>query len=769
MLVLLGGVRRRTYEEFNEELDRRNLHIPALERTALPEARITRLALDKMKQFNVVMVVGPPKFGKFILCNILAYLVELCMPFRRRRSYIFRGATDTFVAVSSFENTEDTASYLLRYPFRSQDGGQERNQPLLERLQDYASPSETNMTRRPVILAYCDALDALDNEEVPFFVDFQGVPWYSKASLRAVAHGMGLEESDSRYADIERRDIVKPHQIHRAGLDEDEVGYYERHLRDDQDAALQCCALRLDHFARIRPIFGAPDSPLLWEHCFEGRKVPYFTCPEAVEAVDRYLNNNLDAVLDKAATSWVIPQDEIYDVRLLWRLAVPEDLLGPQPPPTLPPNPPGCLLAKRPHESFIERAIDACTDEWALTAICYEIVRLWPSLKRTSRHEYLRRIAKNTAARGVYALLEAALYFADGTHDAIWAFVCTELHSRLDTGMTEELCLCMDAVLWRGAPQLRPWLCDAMELVKGHDQFGGLLAFEAAYHPEGFQECTSKSQYLASYEWTSEQRTAVARFVQWHFAHQAHGRRVLSRFHPHDKDFLCRTHYRPLITPDGATTARIELVRALATDPSTAGWGFHAACRWLRDTSDNGLIAAMRECLQSTADEDVGIITGVMCYDRSKVLESELRDYFGRNINRQRLVEIVVDGCNLLEKKIGSDRFDLCSDPSGLYQRLQIEYPNLSQHAIPWRNWQYFCSEVRKAASDLVAREPDLSEQIGRQVQRLFAGDLDLINRTVNARTPGHAQEDAVGAIKHAIEIACLEGGQQELRYDSTS
>ena len=60
-----------------------------LERTAFPEAHITRLALKKMKQFNVVMVVGLPKFGKFTLCNILAYLIELCMPSGRHRSLIF--------------------------------------------------------------------------------------------------------------------------------------------------------------------------------------------------------------------------------------------------------------------------------------------------------------------------------------------------------------------------------------------------------------------------------------------------------------------------------------------------------------------------------------------------------------------------------------------------------------------------------------------------------------------------------------------------------
>ena len=622
------------------------------------------------------------------------------------------------------------------------------------------------MTRRPMVLAYRDPLNA-PGKEGPFVVDFRDGPWYSKASLRAIARGKGLDETDPLYAAIERRDVIKPDQISRKGLDKYEVEYYERCLREDQDAALQCCALRLDHFARVRPMFGAPDSPLLWEHCFEGQKVPYFTCPEAVEAVDRYLNDNLDAVLDKAATSWVIAQNEICDVRLLWNLAAADELPGPQPPSKLPPNPPGCLLARRPRDWFIERAIDACTDEWALTAICYEIVRLWPNLERTSRRAYLDRIAGNTPARGIYALLEAALYFSDGTHDAIWTFVRDQLHSRLDTDLTEDLCLCIDAALWRGAPQLQQWLPSAMELVRGHDQFGGLLAFEAAYHPDGFNACNSKSSFLASFRWTSKQRKAVARFVQWHFAHQAHGRRVLSRYHPHDKDFLCRTHYRPLTPPNGSTASRVELVRALAASPSTAGWGFHAACRWLRDTSDESLVDAMRECLQKAVDEDVGVITGAMCYNQSKVLEEDLHRYFGRSANRRRLFNIVVDGCNLLGKRIGPDRFDLCANPSGLHERLQVEYPNLSQRAIPWHDWRSFCSAVRKAASDLIARRPDLSEHMGRQVQRLLAGDLDLIDKTVNARSPGDAWEDAGGAIEHAIEIACLEypiGGQEELR-----
>ena len=771
MLILLGSVRKRTYEIFCREEDRQPFDIPVLERSVFPEPHITRLALKNLREFRVVMVVGPPKAGKFILCNILAYLISLCVPRTRRHSRVFEGPGNTCAAIGSPTATDDTASFLLRYPFGMPPEYADPNPTLLILLRQYARQTGASTTCRVPILVCCEPTQHIcdEGQNAPFVVEFQsGDSWYSKESLTAVARNLPVE-SGPVLAAIERGDIVTPHQIDRSKLDVKsrrldvgrEIEYYTQRLHEDGDLALQCCIFRLEHFGRFSQTFLVPDRHLLKKFQFENQDVWRFVSLEVEEAVDRYIDENLDLVLDQLESSWHMSQDDTNDIRRLWVLAKPSTGGCPRPVVQLdmPSNPPSFLLARCRDNSLIESAIDACSDEWALTDVCYQVVRLWPDLQPNHRHYYLDRIAGRTDQRGLYALLEAALYFANGTADTIWHFVLYELQKRLDTGgLTEELCLCADAALWRDTPWVQRWLDGALKAISGDDQFGGLLAFEAAYHPEGFQESDRRLSLSSSLTWTDEKRENVARFVRWHFAHQAHGRKVLPHFRPADKEFLCRTHYPSLDLP--ANKERVNLVRALGTKPSTAGWGFHAGCRWLRGRpEDEPLANEMRSCLKQAADKDCGVITGVLSYNSSKIFDEDLSDYLERPGNRRRMFEILVDGYNFDGREIRPGRFDLCTNPSELHQRLHLDYSRLTKAGIPWTDWPEFCASVRKAARVLTDGNRDLTaEKIWRQIRRLVAGDLDLINKTVVARgSTDHALEDADSALAHAIEVACLE------------
>lgn len=761
MMLFVGAFRDRRYDVSRATPRWATLNMPKFADTVFPNAIVLRIALKNAFHNGVALLDGPPFVGKTVCGSILAHCIEICGPDDRCETRLFSGAEQTLGALASKLNAVSTSSLLLISPF-GEERAFEENPSFLPSL---STRITTRSTRPPIIVccerskldvAYTD--DAVEHKPIDQ-IRLPGDPWFSADPLTQYAK---RQERFEVVPAILKGEVNSPWEVDAWRMDtspgrESQLADLDRLLRSHSDEALAVAIAYISKFLAPVPLnrYKDPDtldltvlSRFLHTYEFEGIVYARLVNSIAVSAIERYLQdktNEISSALSSAFPSWRELRtafDRYTKAEQMHRAAVKQDVN------TWHPSLPLYVLNAATPNSAIDYILAKPSDWWSATECCYQIVLQWPTLRRSNWRCWLEKVANEDS--GLYGLIEAALYYGDGTHPELWAEIETRLWQRIGPGqpMSFTLALCVDALLWRTTSStLLHWTHTALNLIDDQSEYWGIFAFEAAYHSAGFYSLPKWFHANAAIPLSADQAAFAARMVQWHCAYQSFQRLQLSQYSFPDKAFLCRTLYRE---PPSNVSEVVHLVSQLGQYEATADWGFHAGCRWLDTTEpDSALTNVASRSLQTAEHNALGLITATLAYPSSMIFAEQLKERFKSEDAQVALLQTMRVGWNFNGVSVQPPRFDICSDPLRVHRAVNLKFPNLEECGL-LGEWSAFLRSLDAAATALLKRDAVQPDVLDTVVSSVKSGDLSSLDAVVAAR-------ESNDSLEHALEIACLE------------
>ena len=767
MMLLVGAYRNQPYEASRATPQWAQLSLPKLADTLFPEPFVLRTALDRISSHGVAILDAAPLTGKAVCGSVLAHCLDICGPEDRSETRFLAGPDYALGALSSTSNTSDTASLLLTSPF-GEDLEFEENPSFLPAL---VARVEADKPVPPIIV--CCERSKLDASLAdPSFesaaiqgVRLSGSAWFSVDRLAAYADRQGRHEV---LPAIRAGEVTSPWSIDAwyfdktPGFDE-HVTDLHRLLRTHADETFAICITYIGRFVTPIPLNryadpGRLDATLLarFLHIYEFEGTTYARVANAIasSAVELYLRDHASEFAETVAASFPswrnirLALERYDDAVRKHRTASSHGDSDYEPGLTL------HLLDAATPNTATDYLLSRPCDWWAAAECSYEIVRRWPTLRLSPDwRQWLERVSEDDA--GLYGLLEAALYYGHSTHPELWAEIERQLWRRITAGqpMSRAVGLCADALLWRSsaaAPGFLRWVHDALGAIDEHSEFQGIFAFEAAYHPAGFHSLPERFRAKAALPITSDQAAFAAWMARWHCAHQSSLRMQQSRFGFHDKAFLCRTLY-PAPPSNKAEVA--HLVIQLGQYDATAGWGFHAACRWLDARApDATLQNAAGLSLRAAHPDDLGAITATLAYPAASLFAEQLTAHFSHADARPALLQTMREGWNLEGVCIRPPRFDICADPLQVHRTVCLQFPNLARSGL-LDEWTKFLRSLDDAAAHVFEHKRVQPDVLDRVLTTAESGDVTDLEAVAAAR-------DSNDLLVHALELACKEASR---------
>ncbi len=779
MLHFAGRFHGHTYDEFSRGQGRAHLGLPRLADTALPLG-VLKEAMCNVFEHGVAVISGPPHVGKSIAGNIVSYCLALSADRDESPgSPCYHGAGEAYEVLADGTGTRDVSSILLLKPVQG-DGGD----AFCARL---AAWREEVNDRAPMVVCCSEA----DLPSEPFPDEIREVlvasdQWYSYETLEWIGQRRNF---DSRALDrIGEHRLSNPgtfllglEPYAAPGENDRFVAHYLALLERDREVAVDCCLLRMAELTRTDVALSkvatlvpedAARRSLLVFFTFEKRRYAALDNESVREAVDRYLRVNAGTVVEELRNRvppWSLAQDVWGRWALLQGTSTSELGNGPDGTTGVEFFPP--VLSSRPELDTLRAQVAAAADAWDVGELCYEVAKNWEALRGLEARRIALDLANDRARRGLYGLLEAVLYFGRAVHseltslveDCLWERVCEE-----DVGGDIEIWLFADALYWRSPTGRLAWTVDWMRALAGADRegFDALRLFEAAYHPDGHGAIDGALGPRTIPDEVSEARAkAVAELVQWHFVHQSYARARVGSVTRRiaEKAYLCRTFYE---RGSEDHEAAVRLVRALGAAPGTAGWGFHAGCRSLRDESHEELDAAIRSALGRAEGSDPGVVTTAMAYPVANRFTNELSAYFGTDVNREFLLDSLGKGVLVDGVRVGEPRFEASREPGRVLSACGVSFNGLRERGIGLSEWPEFEEKAEQVTRGLLDLGAVGVNEIRSVLPPVLRGDLRALEATRPARAP--ERERGEGApLAHAIQMACLERrGQSELPFE---
>ena len=770
MLHFAGAFHEHSYDEFSRADGRSHLGLPTLDNTALPH-EVLRQAMRTVFENRLAVISGPPHVGKSIAGNIVSYCLALSAAGTREdaASLCFSGAAEANEALAVGSDAARVSSVLLLKPVAADDGddffsellsrgGDRGNPPIVVCCGDADLPAEPLPKELRQVLIACDE-------------------WYSHDTL----------ESIGRRKNFGRRvvDGVREHSLANPGTfllgldpyptadgEHRFVAHYLALLSRDRNVALDCCLLRMAELTNtdvpLRKVAnGVPEDDarrrLLVFSTFEGSRYAVLANESVRHAVDEYLRIDASSVVNELrqrAEPWSTAQ-EIWSRWALIQEGRPEEEREPEPCKNSSVEFFPLVLSSRPELGMLTAQIASAGDAWAIGELCYEIVKNWGALRSREARQTVATLIADKDKWGLYGMLEAVLYFGRAADSELTSLVQDWLWERVresDIGL--ETWLSADALYWRSPMDGLSWTVDWLRTLENADAEGyeALRLFEAAFHPDGYQAIERELGVQANPSGVPDAKARMlAELVQWHFVHQSNAR---ARFgsvtrRPEEKAYLCRTLYpRGLDDPQPV----LKLVEVLSRVPDTAGWGFHAGCRSLRSDADDGLDSAIRNALGRAMPRAPGVVTAVMGYELTDRFRPELSQYFGADGNQEFLLDCLGEGVLVKGVRLCEPRFEVSREPGRVLTACGVDFRQLRERGIHFRQWPKFEDSVNRVAQVLNDQGLVNIEELRTLLPPVLRGDLRALDATLPARALDGGEEEPLA---HAIQMACLARREQ--------
>ena len=775
MLHLAGAFHGYAYDEFSRAGGRSHLGLPALDDTAFPST-VLRKAMRAIFENGVAVISGPPHVGKSVAGNIVSYCLALVTEAGTTAgSPCYSGEAEAYEALADGTDVADVSSVLLLKPM---DGEADDFFPRL-----LSRPTAGFKQTRVVVC--CDDADLPGATVAESLAGVLATTdeWYSYETLDWIGR---RREFDRQVLDSLREHSLSNPGTFLLGLDPYGKGngearfvaHYSALLSRNREAALDCCLLRMAELTRTDvPLYkvsgGVPEDAdrrrLLIFFEFENRPCAALANESVRRAVDGYLSAEATGIameLSKRVAPWSTAR-EIWGRWALLQgtsLAEAASSEGQDPGGGVEFFP--LVLSSRPKLDTLENQIASATDAWDVGELCYEIVKNWPKLQGQEAREAVANLVADPAKRGLYGMLEAVLYFGSATHCELRSLVQDRLWERLRASdISDEIWLCADALFWRSPTDGLRWTADWLGSLESADAeaFEALWIFEAAYHPDGCGVIEQELKGKRSDQVSDAGAKLMAWLVRWHFLHQSYSRARIGSVSRRldEKAFLCRSFYpRGQVDPEPI----IKLVHALGRITGTAGWGFHAGCRSLREGRQDGLKAAMGNALGRAEKQDAGVVSAVAAYPLAAQFRTTLSEYFTDDANRAFLLDCLGEGVFVDGVQVRDPRFEMSSDPGRVLSVCGLEFRQLRKRGIYFSDWSKFETKVGGATNKLLDERQVEVRDLRAVLPKALGGDLRILEETMPARA---RDTDADDPLAHAIQMACLKRrGQTELPFN---
>jgi hypothetical protein len=542
--------------------------------------------------------------------------------------------------------------------------------------------------------------------EVPGFAmpSRDAAEWYEERALVRLADATD-DPSRARRALAHEEAASTPSDVLQAGND-GRIRHAEERLEDSYQLlqssfrlGLLCALIRLQRL-RLEPIPEGELAAILGEHPtavdgadslltryeLNGRSYWAFRHSIVHAASERYLQEHHVEVEQQLAARPAVPS---WARRFLdsWRIA--NGLIEPGQAATMgaaAPFPADWIVDRlqTPSDAVLNEISGMDLDDWSTLEVAYELVRIWDSVRKDESAEaLLERFLERPI--GIYAVLEACLYFQLGANDDLWMRVGGQLLDPRHAGDFERL-LALDALVWRPPSfhELSGW---AREVINDFDPKApefAFVRFAAGYHPDGFDDLQTRQALEADsrLQWSSEQAAVAAQLVQWHFAHQSRARAMLHRYARLDKQWLCQTLFEG--ESRAATEAALRLAASLIDFKETSGWGFHLICNLAAvsglDVHSSSVQRAAIRALERAPAGDPGVVSAVLAYETASVFQAQLRLRANELDERGAYNEALADGVTLSrDRQVGPPRFHYIHDPAKVVKTMQLRPKDLPQ------------------------------------------------------------------------------------------
>lgn len=753
MLSVLENIKDRNW---GQSLGKLSLnHLPAPKEMATFQSRIFRHALDSRR----IAVIAAPRTGKSTLAHFLAHCFSLW--------------EETDVPIKSFDNPEIMVNALaslspksepiiivLDDPFESDDRhhGHSAFLKQIERIENEGISEKCRIIITSRQGKWTEA-SQIDPVLKGYFIktNADSSNWYSKRELESIAgndpgiktlihHGELLCPDDVEWA---RKKSSGSFPVKFLRPRDEADADYTSILDGNSGLGLLCCLVCLQVYtsSRFQPDFllglcdltniPEPVEYFLFEKLFEEKKFFSFRQKSALRAVESYLRKNL-AFVERNLASKLHPRHEFFYALEKWKRA---RKLAPS---AKGPLSSGVATASFVYEPSIDSANDALnavTNEWELTELTYEMVRLWDELPAgKARYEILSKIAGERKFHGAYAILEACLYHQEtASHEIRDILAASAWQVVRDPLSVKEAALLIDGWMWRPLPgnEIPRWIDAFLNDLDETNPAWALVRFLAGYHPEGFSKLDAR--HLArdqSVIWTEAHSEFAVYLTQWHFIHQAYSRSLLGKLRILDKQWLCRTLHASLPPQD---EPMIRLLHSMGSFQKSAGWAFHLGCSWI---CFNGKPSDLfSDCVRTLAADslpgDRGIITASVTYEPAELFRVELRRYFDSDKNKDALLDMLADGIDLNGQKIAPPQFQFARDPFKLFSAMRINWPSLRRMNVDIEHTDVLASEIWEACQKHVINSKVTAETISRLCSRIERGDLRILETHATAARDG--------------------------------
>jgi hypothetical protein len=774
MVRLLAGVLDADWDKLRRR--RGSLDLPPFGELVWPEPTLLRPLLSG----QVVALLGQARLGKSVIAHLLGYLHALWQapgPWKEDDLPVrtVDGPADAVAALAGVLQEEGRV-YVVENPFGS-GTRTESNPSFVEALRN--TPVFNGM---PVVvitsrLGPWSAATGLLDSELPVVKSASGArDWFAPDTLRSYARRIAPSrvdvpdriESGEIHTPARLRDAlllgitIRNHNVHD---DEAEISDKVALLEEYPVLARLCCLARLQEFCPetlpVRdldawlggPLSSVPfNAAVLLRFEFEGLDRFRLAHDTDREAADRYLTAKRDVVLThlKLGPSGGRLFLEAYDVWEFLAAAARKDsdTVLRERRATLRQWAPQLLAAAATDPSVLKLLVDLEYDAWEIKDLSYELVRLWPQLRRSPAGKTLfDRVVEDRAALGTYAILEACLYMRNAATDEVWGSVYAAFARLVDNPAGErELALGVDALTWRPPPeryQNPSWASDFLRSADNSQIRLALVRFLAGYHSGGlpFLDIQDLVRKDVACGWNQSHAEFAAWLVRWHFIHQSRARAQLARQPWVDKDFLCRGLH-PAPTEEGQERVN-RLLLSFLDFPEQAGWAFFMGCSLpaIGQRLDNEGKALVRKALGIAPRRCQGVIAAILTYDTANEYARDLGEYFDIDDNRNALLDAMVDGLDIDGFRLRAPRFMVNRDPVLCYADAGLKWENLKQALPPADrlaedhrfNLYGLIRSLRSRLSGVPSNLLSYAEDV---VRRAEAGDLRMLEAAAAARSP---------------------------------
>jgi hypothetical protein len=779
IVTVLEQERGASWERLRQS--RTSAGLPILDQVAWPDPALLR----PLFPHPIVGLLGQARLGKTVIGHLLAYLRSLWsanylwqgsdLPVR-----VVEGASDGIAALAGILSGDQWV-YLVEDPFGSTDHhvANPGFPDELSRISALPSPPTVILTSR--LAPWQESIEAAHSPVVVPLCDTAPNSWYTPTGLTWLARRLAPGRDDL-VDSVERRELLTPARVRDAALfglrgarpeitddSRAEIDDKLELLQGDHELGLICSLARLQEFGteplRVTALDRWVDGGLsgvavagafLLQFDFE--HVPRVRLAHETdrEATDAFIAASVGGLQRLFQDAGEEGRPYLEALRYWFLIAAARDtkrdeLLSADSRDLLEWAP--LILASMPtDEEVLDTLAGLTIDEWDLRDMSYELVRLWPTLRRTAGgRRLLRQFLDNRDGHGTYGLLESCLYLRNSTPGDIWAAVYDMLWSLLDEpGSERELAIAVDALMWRPPPERYrevAWAREFLRRATPTSERWGLLRFLAGFHAGGFPflDVDELLDEDATVGWNSEQAEFASWLLRWHFIHQSRGRAQMARKPWVDKDFLCRAlHPAPKKTATGGTN---RLLQSFGDFREQAGWAVFVGCSlpaYGQPLDDRGH-ALVRRALERARPADPGLLAAVLTYETAAAYVKELRNYFSAEENREALLDALVDGLTIDGVELRPPRYMVPRSAGGIYEDAGLQWERLKKW-IPLADRlgadgrfdiDSLARRLRERLDAVAAGDAILRSHAEDVLARVAAGDLRDLDSVAGARDSG--------------------------------